>query len=55
VLQTLGSYTPIFLFCSVAYLLALLVVHLLNPRWAPVTNLDAPPPPLKPLEPLDAR
>jgi hypothetical protein len=37
-------------------LLALLVVHLLNPQWAPVTNLDAPPPPpLKPLEPLDAR
>ncbi|HEX5048007.1 MAG TPA: MFS transporter [Gammaproteobacteria bacterium] len=54
VLQTLGSYTPIFLFCSVAYLLALLVVHLLNPHWAPVTNLDVPPP-MKPMEPLDAR
>jgi MFS transporter, ACS family, hexuronate transporter len=40
VLETLGSYTPIFLFCGVAYLLALLVVHLLNPRWEPVTNLD---------------
>ncbi|HET8697502.1 MAG TPA: MFS transporter [Gammaproteobacteria bacterium] len=56
VLETLGSYTPIFVFCSVAYLLALLVVHLINPRWAPVRNLDGPPPPLEPpLEPIDAR
>ena len=37
VLQTLGSYTPIFLFASVAYLLALLVLHLIVPRYAPVT------------------
>ena len=36
VLQTLGSYTPIFIFASVAYLLALLVVHLIVPRYAPV-------------------
>jgi ACS family hexuronate transporter-like MFS transporter len=35
VLQTLGSYTPIFLFASVAYLLALLVLHLIVPRYAP--------------------
>ena len=53
---TLGSYTPIFLFCSVAYPLALLVVHPIDPRWAPVTNLVGPPPPLEPpLEPIDAR
>ena len=30
-LQTLGSYTPIFLFASFAYLAALLVVHLIVP------------------------
>ncbi len=36
VLGTLGSYTPIFIFASVAYLLALLVVHLIVPRYAPV-------------------
>jgi ACS family hexuronate transporter-like MFS transporter len=37
VLQTLGSYTPIFIFASVAYLLALLVVHLIVPRYDPVS------------------
>jgi ACS family hexuronate transporter-like MFS transporter len=37
--RSVGNYTPIFLFCGVAYLLALLVVHLVNPRYAPVTNL----------------
>ena len=35
VLQIIGSYTPIFLFASVAYLFALLVVHLIVPRYAP--------------------
>ena len=44
VLQTLGSYTPIFIFASVAYLLALLVVHLIVPRYAPVENWNAGPP-----------
>ena len=34
VLQTLGSYAPIFLVASGAYLLALAVVHLLVPRYA---------------------
>ena len=38
VLQTIGSYTPIFLFASVAYLFALLVVHLIVPHYAPATN-----------------
>jgi len=37
VLQTVGSYTPIFVFASLAYLLALLVVHLVVPRYTPVT------------------
>ena len=36
VLETLGSYTPIFVFAAIAYLLALLVVHLIVPRYAPV-------------------
>jgi ACS family hexuronate transporter-like MFS transporter len=36
VLQTLGTYTPIFVVASCAYLLALLVVHLLTPRYDPV-------------------
>lgn len=36
VLETLGSYTPIFIFAATAYLLALLVVHLIVPRYAPV-------------------
>jgi ACS family hexuronate transporter-like MFS transporter len=38
VLQTIGSYTPIFLFCGIAYLLALVVVHLINPSYAPVSK-----------------
>ena len=37
VLQTLGSYTPIFVYASVAYLVALLVVHLVAPRYDLVT------------------
>jgi len=35
VLETLGSYTPIFIFASLTYLGALLVVHLITPRYAP--------------------
>jgi ACS family hexuronate transporter-like MFS transporter len=38
VLQTIGSYTPIFLFCGGAYLLALAVVHAINPSYAPVSK-----------------
>ena len=33
-----GDYTPIFVIAGSAYLLALLVVHLINPRYAPVTK-----------------
>jgi len=38
VLATIGSYTPIFVFASLAYFLALLVVHLIVPRYAPATG-----------------
>jgi len=41
VLQIIGSYTPIFVFASVAYLFALLVVHLIVPRYAPATNISS--------------
>lgn len=37
ILETVGSYTPIFIFASVAYLFALLVVHLIVPSYAPVS------------------
>ena len=33
VLETFGSYTPIFVIAGSAYLVALLVVHLINPRY----------------------
>jgi len=36
VLDTIGSYTPIFIVAGSAYLLALLAVHLLSPRLEPV-------------------
>ncbi|MDB5459586.1 MAG: hexuronate transporter, partial [Caulobacteraceae bacterium] len=36
VLQTVGSYGPIFAVAGVAYLIALLVIHLFVPRYAPV-------------------
>ena len=36
VLQTVGSYTPIFIVAAVAYLLALAVVHVITPRYARV-------------------
>lgn len=36
VLEQIGTYTPIFVVASTAYLLALLAVHLLTPRMEPV-------------------
>ena len=36
VLEDLGTYTPIFVVASSAYLLALLAVHLLTPKMEPV-------------------
>jgi len=38
VLETFGSYTPIFIICGGAYLLALLVFHAINPSYAPVSK-----------------
>jgi ACS family hexuronate transporter-like MFS transporter len=46
-LQLTGSYAPVFLLAGSAYLVALLVVHLLAPRLQPAT-LDAPPATLRP-------
>ena len=37
ILETVGSFQPIFIVASCAYLLALLVLHLIVPRYAPVT------------------
>ena len=36
ILETIGSYGPIFAVASVAYLVALGVIHLLLPRYQPV-------------------
>jgi ACS family hexuronate transporter-like MFS transporter len=36
VLDTIGTYTPIFIIAASAYLLALGVVHLLSPKLEPV-------------------
>lgn len=38
VLDSVGSYTPIFAFCGIAYLLALAVYHFINPTYAPVST-----------------
>ena len=35
VLDQIGSYTPIFVVAASAYLIALLVIHLLSPRYEP--------------------
>jgi ACS family hexuronate transporter-like MFS transporter len=40
ILQTTGSYVPIFAIAASAYLVALLVIHLLAPRLEPA-NLEA--------------
>jgi MFS transporter, ACS family, hexuronate transporter len=36
VLDSIGSYTPIFIVAGTVYLLALLTLHVLSPRMAPV-------------------
>ena len=43
VLQNLGSYTPIFIFAALAYLAALLVVHLIVPEYRPARTIAAKP------------
>lgn len=35
VLQKIGSYTPIFVVAASVYLIAVLVIHLLMPRYEP--------------------
>jgi ACS family hexuronate transporter-like MFS transporter len=35
ILQTTGSYVPIFIMAASAYLIALLIIHLLAPRLEP--------------------
>ena len=40
-LETTGSYLPLLAFASVAYLVALGVIHLLTPRLAPVALPEA--------------
>lgn len=40
IIATTGSYLPLFIFASVAYLLALLIMHVLAPKLAPVTIAD---------------
>lgn len=41
ILETVGSYQPIFLVAASAYLVALLVVHLVLPRYQPVSEPGA--------------
>jgi ACS family hexuronate transporter-like MFS transporter len=36
ILETVGSYQPIFIVAACAYLVALAVIHLVVPRYAPV-------------------
>jgi MFS transporter, ACS family, hexuronate transporter len=43
ILETTGSYVPVFLIASSAYLLALLIVHLLAPKLEPVKWPGVPP------------
>lgn len=38
ILQTIGDYQPIFVVAGAAYLVALLVIHLVLPRYEPVTD-----------------
>jgi ACS family hexuronate transporter-like MFS transporter len=41
ILEVVGSYTPIFLVAACAYLIALGVIHLIVPRYQPVTPAQA--------------
>ena len=42
ILQTVGSFQPIFILASCAYLVALLVLHLIVPRYGPLTLSEDP-------------
>jgi ACS family hexuronate transporter-like MFS transporter len=39
VLDTIGSYTPIFVVAGTVYMLALLVIHILSPKLKPVEGV----------------
>jgi MFS transporter, ACS family, aldohexuronate transporter len=39
ILQTVGSYTPIFAACGALYFIALLNIQLLSPRMTPVSDI----------------
>jgi ACS family hexuronate transporter-like MFS transporter len=41
VLESIGTYTPIFVVSGFAYLTALVVTHLINPRYEPVRMVEA--------------
>jgi ACS family hexuronate transporter-like MFS transporter len=43
ILEATGSYLPVFIIAGSAYLVALLLVHILSPKLEPV-ELSAPPP-----------
>ncbi len=51
VLERLGSFKPLFAYAGCAYLLALLVVHLLSPRLAPAPDRLMPAIPAGPIVP----
>ena len=38
-LGTMGTYTPVFILCSIVYFVALAIIQLLSPRYLPVTTL----------------
>jgi ACS family hexuronate transporter-like MFS transporter len=42
ILESVGSFQPIFILASCAYLVALLVLHLIVPRYAPVSLSEDP-------------
>lgn len=42
ILNRLGSYTPIFVIAAGAYLVAVVIIHLLSPKFIPVTVADDP-------------
>jgi ACS family hexuronate transporter-like MFS transporter len=38
VLDSIGSYTPLFIVASIVYILALIVLNALSPRYRPVAR-----------------
>ena len=48
ILEWTGHYLPLFIMASVAYLIALLTIHLINPRFAPMIFRPATAHPARP-------